>query len=1213
MRTITIFKKTENRTVKNEIIHNMQPDDMQRKLSGSISRELNCIDSLSCDIYPDNPGYEMLVPCLTEIQCIDDNDVEFLGRVLKAVPLMDNNGVIYKQVTCEGYLAYLQDSSTDIEPFNMSPVDMAKELIKRHNSSVPQHTFQIEFDQTVTDTEKAELSTSGGTTFDEFSALISKYNWEILLSYKVVDGKAVPDKLTVSKKIGKICGDSVIEIGNNLLSYSCEQDMSNLCTRILPLGTKVYTDEDNLERVSIASVNSGKKYLSKNENLYGVIQRTILYEDIKEPKELLKEAEKYIEAYSEPYSSYTISAIDPHLLDNTKEKIKVGNWYKVNAKLLGIDGVMLRVNKQTISLDNPANDSFSVGNTTAATASGSIAGAVTGEKLSLIVDQSNTQNVVVTKQLAAQEAWIKDLKASSITTDNLVAKVAQIDSLTATDAIIKNIVAQTITTDNITAAVGNIKNLTSDSAIIDTIRNTIITSDFSDSVVARMSNGVIKSALIESLSADKIAAGKIYTDDVQIQSKDGCMVLKDSTMQISDGNQVRVQIGKDANDNYTIIIYDENGNVLWGEGGITENAIRDGLINDKMVDDNANINAKKINLPSLIKEINDGTETIKSSAINYDPTGQTLDVTFNRIESQLLDDLGYNLYYDSQTMKDGWSFVGNYLEVGEKQWDREYKHYECKIFRLSGSYSYIDNSFMPEDGKVYTLSAYIKGRAMVYYPVGLEVGDVYEFSEATRVKYDFTYDSKKGKPVFTPADDSGSIEIYAIKLEYGGAMTAYCLTADEEGREEKVQMSAFHVSSTNLKSEFYEKDKENKKKFSLISQTVDEIKTKVGVIDGDYITGSELKQTAKEINDKVSEIYQTKDGMNNYAKSSELSLKADKATLGNYQTIAGMSSYATTTWAQQQISSKVSVGDVCSEINQSSEQITLNSNRLVIDSTNFSLDRSGNVSMKGKVIATSGKIGPFQVYPDSIEIATGTLRGTRIYNDHIDTGYIYSNDGTLDIGIPNNPNSTRRINIWTSSDGVYINDKFVSFNQTILNSPSTHVDYTSAGNVKIQDTTGYISEDSSGYGNLATVGYVKSKVSSDERIKKNIVNMPDNIKDIYMDIPMYQFEYDDILERDGICFGTTAQAVEKAFEKHKLDIDEYNIVGKRKPSAFNGEDKHIPEGDNLHYINWENINGMTVYMIQELVKEMEILKHEINELKQKEKGEANGNTSYIKC
>lgn len=520
---------------------------------------------------------------------------------------------------------------------------------------------------------------------------------------------------------------------------------------------------------------------------------------------------------------------------------------------------------------------------------------------------------------------------------------------------------------------------------------------------------------------------------------------------------------------------------------------------------------------------------------------------------------------------------------------------------------------MPEDGKVYTLSAYIKGRAMVYYPVGLEVGNVYEFSEATRVKYDFTYDSKKGKPVFTPADDLGSIEIYAIKLEYGGAMTAYCLTADEEGREEKVQMSAFHVSSTNLKSEFYEKDKENKKKFSLISQTVDEIKTKVGVIDGDYITGSELKQTAKEINAKVSEIYQTKDGMNNYAKSSELSLKADKATLGNYQTIAGMSSYATTTWAKNQIDSKVSVGGVCSEINQSSEQITLNSNRLVVNSSNFSLDRNGNVRMKGKVEATSGSVGPFNITSNGLEWASG---GTKIWSNVIFTDFIEAQGASKRLVIGAESSTNRgKVDINSSDGGVWINNAYFNPRDAIdLNSSKINVSYSSAGNVKIENCGGFTSEGSSGYGNLATVGYVKSKVSSsDERIKKNIVNMPDNIKDIYMDIPMYQFEYDDILERDGICFGTTAQAVEKAFEKHKLDIDEYNIVGKRKPSAFNGEDKHIPEGDNLHYINWENINGMTVYMIQELVKEMEILKHEINKLKQKEKGEANGNTSYIKC
>ena len=108
--------------------------------------------------------------------------------------------------------------------------------------------------------------------------------------------------------------------------------------------------------------------------------------------------------------------------------------------------------------------------------------------------------------------------------------------------------------------------------------------------------------------------------------------------------------------------------------------------------------------------------------------------------------------------------------------------------------------------------------------------------------------------------------------------------------------------------------------------------------------------------------------------------------------------------------------------------------------------------------------------------------------------------------------------------------------------------------------------------------------------------MPD-IQDIYMDIPTYQFEYDDILEREGICYGTTAQGIEKALEKHGLNAEDYNIVGRRAPNPFNGETKHIPKGDDLHYINWDNVNGMSMYMIQKLVKRVDELEKEIAELK----------------
>ena len=290
-------------------------------------------------------------------------------------------------------------------------------------------------------------------------------------------------------------------------------------------------------------------------------------------------------------------------------------------------------------------------------------------------------------------------------------------------------------------------------------------------------------------------------------------------------------------------------------------------------------------------------------------------------------------------------------------------------------------------------------------------------------------------------------------------------------------------------------------------------------------------------------------------------------------------------------------GQIISMINESADVITLNSNRLVIDSTNFSLDRSGNVSMKGKVEATRGSIGWFDITDRGLEWRHG---GTRLWSNVIFTEYIEPTFSNKHVALGALTLSNRgKVDIYSSDGGIYINDIYFNPNNAIeLNSSKVKVAYSSVGNVKIENCQGFISEGTSGYGNLATVGYVKSKVSSDERIKKNIVDIP-NVKDVYMDIPVYQFEYNGILERDGICFGTTAQGIERAFEKHKLDIDKYNIVQKRQPSVFNGEYKYIPTGDDLHYINWENINGMSVYMIQELVKNLEALQQEMEDLKSK--------------
>ena len=414
------------------------------------------------------------------------------------------------------------------------------------------------------------------------------------------------------------------------------------------------------------------------------------------------------------------------------------------------------------------------------------------------------------------------------------------------------------------------------------------------------------------------------------------------------------------------------------------------------------------------------------------------------------------------------------------------------------------------------------------------------------------------------------------------------------------QITETHVKINKTETAIYQEIDDTNGNLNSLTETVDGVTREVSNINGDItnlqVRADGLDSSISNINGDISSLQIRANGWDSSISNINGDINSITARADSFSVdLSNLESNTNASLAMKV--SKTDNDQIVSMLNASADVISLNSNRLEVNSTNFSLDRSGNVSMSGEVNATSGKIGPFQVYPDSIEIATGASRGTRIFNDHIGTGYIYSNDGVLDIGIPNNPNSTRRINIWTSSDGVYVNDKFVNFNKTILNSPSTYVDYTSVGNIKIESCQGFISEGSSSYGNIATVGYVKSKVSSsDKRIKKNILDIPD-ITELFMDIPMYQFEYDEIEERDGICFGTTAQAIEEAFTKHNLDITKYNIVQTRTPNLFNGEYMHIPAGDMLHYINWENLNGMTMYVVQKLVKTVNTLTEEINKLK----------------
>ena len=242
-------------------------------------------------------------------------------------------------------------------------------------------------------------------------------------------------------------------------------------------------------------------------------------------------------------------------------------------------------------------------------------------------------------KINAEHAEVKELFAGYATINHLEANYATISKLTAAEADIVDLQATTANIGDLTATVGKI-----DTLMFGAASGTSIQTEFANTVVSQIGIAQIKSAMIESISASKIKTGTLYTNLIDVQSESGNLKIADATIQVKDDNDVvRVQIGKDGSNDYSIVVCDSSGNVMFHEGGITENAVKEAIIRNDMVSENANISAGKLDIASLFTEINkDGSNVIKSSKIYLNEQNQTLDVAFQSMTDSV-SDMGSNL------------------------------------------------------------------------------------------------------------------------------------------------------------------------------------------------------------------------------------------------------------------------------------------------------------------------------------------------------------------------------------------------------------------------------------------------------------------------------------------------------------------------------------------------------------------------------------------
>lgn len=263
------------------------------------------------------------------------------------------------------------------------------------------------------------------------------------------------------------------------------------------------------------------------------------------------------------------------------------------------------------------------------------------------IDKLVAADVKIQGQLEANNAVIENLdatyvkseylKSNYITADEIKSSYVKTETLESDYIKAEKIDADYAKISDLKVATGDITTLKSDVANINTLifgsaTGDVIQTEFANAVIAQLGDAQIKSAMIEDVSASKITAGTIKTNNVRVMSEDGSLIISDETLQISDGTRVRVQIGKDADDDYSINIWDQNGTLMFSKGGITDAAIKSAIIRNDMVSDTANIHASKLDIDSLFEEINkDGANVIKSTKIVVDDEGQTLEATLKTL------------------------------------------------------------------------------------------------------------------------------------------------------------------------------------------------------------------------------------------------------------------------------------------------------------------------------------------------------------------------------------------------------------------------------------------------------------------------------------------------------------------------------------------------------------------------------------------------------
>lgn len=985
--------------------------------------------------------------------------------------------------------------------------------------------------------------------------------------------------------------------GLNLKSLKYSSDTYEYYTRILPIGA---------DGLKITKINSEKDYLENFQ--YSEKIRTYLWiaESYTDAETLKEDAEKKLEDLSKPKRSYQAELIDlakqkgyAHL------KFELGDTITLADKSLGIKEKQ-RIVKLIEYPENPNKNSCELSNTTLSfeelqkqlqdaasivenitTSNGTVKGSSVDKiVINQIVDfeaevakisqgsfeEIEADYVYIKGELGAVKAIIGEIETNYLKATEADLKYATIENLKATNTTIENLKVEygdfkSLTVEQLTATSARIETISGDLANYKEIVAGELTA-----AKGWMLESSIGTAQIQNLDVNKLNAGTIDTAKISLASPDSSMQITGSQILINDTSDSlhpmnRVVLGKYQNQGgieYGFLVRSKDGQTTMIDGDGVHNAgITDGSIDNNKVAEDANISGKKLDIQSVVTEINEGATKISQTMIQVGD--KTLDIVLSEKIQEIQEATEKLSSHEAK-------ISANENEISLRVTKEEYETNK----------TFVDEQLSSMDSKLSSAETQITA---LHNQISLKVEqtDIEQYVGTALGDYSTT-----------------SQMVAAIALSKTEILSTVSNTYTKQEEFSKVQTQA---SQTAEKFSWIVKSGTNETDFTLtdramqlVTDTIDLSATNLVNI----ISGGTAKIKAQNIalegivtannNFKVLEdgsIEAVKGTFSGDIKATDLTAK------GHYRLYIDdvdlkIISTTLTTWMSD--SKEVSFGIILDDtISPEGTYITVSHKNIagigLLSSVDF---RCATASFEGSMNIQSGLNVKGTILAENTLFFTNEI-GIRSYAADLSKSYamLYlSKDDVINLG---NSSAITKIsgsqiqtagtlylgnNIVTNNDNAYYCKaksgtnreamKIDSSDTFLIGSPS-HVTAIRGSSVRLSSATGTV-------------------VTSDKRKKKEIREFDQRHMDFFMNLCAVHFKMRD-QEDKKIRYGFIAQEVERALEKAGLSGED-----------FAGLDITIEKGQEVYGLIYEQFIPLSCHMIQKIQRENEKQKCQIKKL-----------------